>query len=439
VIGVKDSEKIFKVEGWNSEIPAVDNVLKHYQRKTKSEKTKFNVLQILKQFTEFAGKPFEEIVKLEPKEVSKLVQGFIDKKANEGRSVRYVNSMLDYLKTAFEVNGFKKDRELEVTRYHQPARYMKKKQYIPTTEEIMAMANNAGSLAKRAIILGLYTSGLRLSTFRAIRYRDVKNEIENRQDIITIPVYPEMKELVPDACKNLIPYVTFLSKEATDALRVYLDERIRLYGSIPDEAPLYILAKGSLVKTVRNTAPIRANSIQKIVKEAARRAGIERWLDVYPHCLRKAFERAVRNSGLDPKDQEFLMGHILPGSQDTYYDKTKIDELRNKYAKIEFFPQRFQTEELRKKQIIDTAKLLGYPEDRIKRIEEALAKYKTVDEAMNEIRKLSLESYKVREGAVNSDPKKVIKEDELEHYLAEGWDVHTVLPSGRILIRRLDR
>jgi|GEM_PF-1424147 hypothetical protein len=54
---------------------------------------------------------------------------------------------------------------------------------------------------------------------------------------------------------------------------------------------------------------------------------------------------------------------------------------------------------------------------------------------MNEIRKLSLESYKLKES--NSDPKKVIKEDELEHYLAEGCDVHTVLPSGRILIRRL--
>ena len=55
--------------------------------------------------------------------------------------------------------------------------------------------------------------------------------------------------------------------------------------------------------------------------------------------MRKSFENAVRNSGLDTKDQEFLMGHILPGAQDTYMDKTRIEEFRSKYEKIKFFQQ----------------------------------------------------------------------------------------------------
>jgi hypothetical protein len=38
--------------------------------------------------------------------------------------------------------------------------------------------------------------------------------------------------------------------------------------------------------------------------------------------------------------------------------------------------------------------------------------------------------------AENHDPKKIIEEEELEAYLAEGWEIHTILPSGRILIRR---
>jgi len=53
--------------------------------------------------------------------------------------------------------------------------------------------------------------------------------------------------------------------------------------------------------------------------------------------LRKAFESALRNAGLDLQDQEFLIGHIIPGAQDTYYDKTKVEDLRRKYAKVNFF------------------------------------------------------------------------------------------------------
>jgi hypothetical protein len=37
----------------------------------------------------------------------------------------------------------------------------------------------------------------------------------------------------------------------------------------------------------------------------------------------------------------------------------------------------------------------------------------------------------------NSDPKKIVGETELEEYLADGWDVQTVLPSGKILIKKV--
>jgi len=33
--------------------------------------------------------------------------------------------------------------------------------------------------------------------------------------------------------------------------------------------------------------------------------------------------------------------------------------------------------------------------------------------------------------------RKIISEKELKRYLADGWDVQTVLPSGRILIRKM--
>ena len=39
---------------------------------------------------------------------------------------------------------------------------------------------------------------------------------------------------------------------------------------------------------------------------------------------------------LDVKTQEFLLGHILPGSQENYYDRSKVDWLRKEYAKLDF-------------------------------------------------------------------------------------------------------
>ena len=68
-------------------------------------------------------------------------------------------------------------------------------------------------------------------------------------------------------------------------------------------------------------------------------------------------------------------------------------------------------------------------------MEEALAKYETVDDAMDEIRKLNVDSY--ASSSDSEDPKKIVNEGELENYLTEGWDVQNILPSGRILIKRI--
>ena len=39
---------------------------------------------------------------------------------------------------------------------------------------------------------------------------------------------------------------------------------------------------------------------------------------------------------MDNGTQQFLFGHILPGSQDTYYDKTKDEYHRSEYLKLDF-------------------------------------------------------------------------------------------------------
>lgn len=68
-------------------------------------------------------------------------------------------------------------------------------------------------------------------------------------------------------------------------------------------------------------------------------------------------------------------------------------------------------------------------------MEEALAKYETVDDAMDEIKRLNLHGYELGKNP-NNDPKKIVDEGQLENYLDVGWDVQTVLPSGKILLKK---
>ena len=433
---VTNWEDFLQINGWMSNYQSVNHLLRHYSRKVRSEHTRANACQTVKALSEFANEGPDELVKLTPKIASGLVQDFVNSLANKGYSIRYVNVCLAYLKTFFRVNGFKGRSVLEVERHYQPSRYRKRDEYIPTSEEIYKMAYASGSTRNKALVLALYSSGLRNSTLRAILYQDVNDDFENGQDILMVPVYAEMKKVVNGACKGNIPYYTFFSQETCEAIRQYFEKRKKNFGNIGYDEPLFSSSGRNLVPELRRKTPVMKKTLEIMVKRAARDAGVKKWKFVSPHCLRKAFESALRNSGMDTKDQEFLMGHILPGSQDTYYDKTKIEDLRRKYAQVEFFPQKnYTSEELRKKQVLDTARLFGYDEDKIKRVEEALAKYASVDDALEEIRKLSLEGSRLRENP-KKDPKKIIDENDLENYLEKGWDVQTVLSSGKILVTK---
>ena len=195
-------ETFLRIDGWRSGYESVDRVLRHYARRLKSEKTRRAVGKVVYGLCRFAGRDPDELVGLPPEEASEIVQDFLDSKREKGLSIRTLNTYLAYARAFFKANGFKGDRELAVESYYQPARYRKTREYVPTPEEIYRMAIATGSRRNRAMILALYTSGLRNATLRALRYRDVKDELERGFDMVRVPVYPEMKEVDPAACKG---------------------------------------------------------------------------------------------------------------------------------------------------------------------------------------------------------------------------------------------
>jgi integrase len=246
--------------------------------------------------------------------------------------------MIKRFRTFFHAN----DKNPKLHAYSIPPRYRKRPEYIPTISEVRAMAAAAESLRNRALILVAWSSGVRVSTFCALNYGDIADDLSAGCASARIPIYPDMKRRLPDACKGNIPYYTFICREAVEALRTYLQDRVEKYGQLGSESPLFHAEWTLWKRKERSGKRLGRRTVAKIIRRAAKLAGITQWTCITPHTLRKAFESVLRNptvdgGRMDKGTQEFLFGHILSGSQDAYYDKDKIGFHRNEYEKLNFF------------------------------------------------------------------------------------------------------
>ena len=223
-----------------------------------------------------------------------------------------------------------------------------------------------------------------------------------------------------------------------------MNERREVYGRIEDDELLFPSESRSLPKRERLRKPMSQWHLVRIVKAAARRAGISRWKHVRAHSLRKTF-RAVLDAGyidggqMAEDDKEYLMGHRLPGKKQPYHN-ANVDVLAQRYAKLRWARESELSKEAKLEAIKAFAKSLGITdiEVRIARLRESepeLNEEEAVGRVVKEelLKALRVEARKTME---DGDPKKIVREEELEQYLADGWDVQTVLPSGRILIRK---
>jgi hypothetical protein len=300
------------------------------------------------------------------------------------------------------------------------------------------MAERAGNKRNRAIIRTLCSSGLRNAALRAILVGDVLKEIEAGYENLLIKVEPVWNKRIPGACKNGIPYYTFTSAQATHDIKEMLKRRKEIFGSISESEPLFI----SLGSLRSRRKPLSPRELEEIVKNAAKEADIKDWERVKPHSLRKVFESVLRSpmidgDRMDPKDQEFLMGHILQGSQDAYYDWTKIDKLRNQFAKLCFEPALSpEVENLNMTKQI--TKLFGFNVDDVKtKKEKELGRKLTIKEEIDLLQtiiksKLSALQDKTWE-------QKIILKEELQNYLDKGWKFLSVIDENTIIVQNASR
>jgi len=294
-------------------------------------------LRTLYKFTEYSGKSPNELIAIaptakrlaQPEEltsatpvVTELAQGFLNEllSSDKRESARHVRTCL---MSFFKANGI----SLELKSI---PRVAKKEEIILRKEQIYAMADYAGSLRNRAIILCMYQSGLGVTALRNLNYGHVKKQLEKNR----IPVRIRITSRIMQKASQ-VPFYTFFGAEACDSLKAYINERKRKIHKMREkEANVRELTTNSPLfasegKNVPFGDRMAVSSIWRVVKDLAERASLEKE-KIKPNSLRKAFEAELDRSPIDEETRKYLMGSPVHSIE------YKVDKVEQQYLICNF-------------------------------------------------------------------------------------------------------
>ena len=251
---------------------------------------------------------------------SGFLNDFLAELQDQGLKPGVVVNRVKSVKTFYRVNGIK----VEVS---EPlSRRVTYKDRSPTAEELTRVLDIA-DLRGKVIVSMLALGAFREGTLSKLKYRHVREDIENNRVPIHIHVETEIVK------GKYGDYDTFLGAEAAQYLKLYIDQRRN--GSrrtkpenLTDESPLI---RDETKATPRNITP---KQLRRVVHGLYVKANLvkqcEGHYDLRVHSLRKYFKTQLLALGVQPDYVDYFMGHTL----DTYHDiqSIGIEKLRSVYA-----------------------------------------------------------------------------------------------------------
>jgi integrase len=192
-------------------------------------------------------------------------------------------------------------------------------EHIPNKTEMYQIVDMASSLRDKSILLFLFQSGVRVNVLQHLTYGDIVDQLD--QDIIALKVTADLDYKLRG--RDIPFYYTFLNGEGAETLRRYCN--LHHKKSKSDTPLFYTKGKRSISQAW----------VWRIVKMCVERAGFNR-KTMSTHTIRKAFRKIVRQTNIDDDDKEQLMGHVIRGSREAYFDKKDVELIREAYEKCNF-------------------------------------------------------------------------------------------------------
>lgn len=405
----------------------------------------------LKRILDGAGLTVDEFLALSPDDAKKIVFSIADAEKKRDKDAQARKTVIA-AKGFFEAN--KKTLELDrldKKRYYSIPRKKVVDEIIPKKEQVYKMADASLSLKaglrNRAMILCLFQSGVRPGCLCRWTYRLIR---EHLYPEVKVPVKLVINSKTDTKLQSygLDYYTTFLQRDAAEALKSYLDNRIGQGWRFKDDDPVFVTES-----TASRGEPLKTANIWEVIKQVSPAAGIDSH-GMWSRLLRKSFRKVLNQSDIDEDTKEAIMGHKLPGSRGNYFDSHDPDEIAGKYMRCQFDRSTpGSSEEAAKKAVMAVMKaqfgdkITG---DKLKEIERMLPMTASADDiaeimarmiaeedkAEKRSSKASKSGHKVGASLAAPFETRIVDEQALLSLLNGGWDVVRELSDRRIIVRR---
>jgi integrase/recombinase XerD len=211
------------------------------------------------------------------KDIKDYVYGIV----KSGKSTSYQNQVINAIKFYYEQVLDMPQRFYEIDRPNKE----RKLPLVISEEEIVRLLDEVENLKHKAILVTMYSCGLRISELLALKLTDVQSD----RNLVLIRNGKGKKDRT-----------TILAKTTLDLLRKYF---------LAYRPQLYLFEGGVGI-------PYSVTSVASIIKRATQRAGIKK--SVTPHTLRHSFATHLLENGTDLRYIQVLLGHNSPKTTEIY-------------------------------------------------------------------------------------------------------------------------
>jgi integrase len=289
-----------------------------FEEYIQSEITRKHYRYYLQRFvTHYNLESFDSILSLKTEDLKKKLEDYVILFKNNGKSPNYIRLIIFAIQSFCDSNdkmgiNWKKIRRL-LGKKQKP-----KKSRPYTTSEIKRMLHSLKSIRNKSLILFLSSSGVRRGAIPTLKMKDLK---QMSHGCVAITVYAGFDE----------EYVTFINKEANDALMLYFEQRKHSGEPI---TPNSFVFRANRTDITGNPKPLNEASISNLILRCKINAGVN--FDKSPNLLCHAFRRRFNTILKLNQDStapliERLMGHDM--QLDNSYFQPTLENLFEEYQK----------------------------------------------------------------------------------------------------------